>query len=1256
MQNNYGTTKCRRSIFALQTALLAIVLFLASSQSTFAQVAIYGFTQTQESYTELDNPTPIATPTALTGAGSVDDQVYQLPANTIPFPFTFNNTAYTALNVYANGFISFGSTATNSSSPISESYAYSGVIAGMAADIHTLYNINGLTGGISYQVIGEAPNREFVVQWAHVRPYVNSTSITSYWDWNFQIRLKENNTVAITYKLNATGTPSSSTPQVGLRGTSYSDYNNRSASGSVTTWATSIAGTSSSAGVTTNTQSLPTTGLTFNWAPPTGCVAPTAQPSNLALTNTGIIINGTFTAASQAADRYLILRTIGDDVPNAPVNETVYTTGQNTALNAYVAYYGTATTFENNYNHGIRGNNKYNYFIYAVSSSCTGGPLYLTENPLTQNIINCPITVNGITVSNTTANSFQLNWTAPENGSALPYNTIIEVATDSGFTNMVAGSPFTLNPSVLSQNIAGLEANTQYYYRGKNVSNCASAYSTTANTWTGCLAVSEFNEGFNSTASSQLPNCWKKIIAVGSGYPTVGVSTAPATPAVNIGNDGTNANLETSKIILVSPQLTNLSAGTHRLRFKAYKGVTTGSDAAIQVVTLNDNSATATVTNFAELVNVTTSYAEYIVYFDTYTGTDTYIGLRRKGSVTYTSLYVDDIVWEPIPACPELATVASSNPTPTGATLSWTNPGGNAPAGGYEYYISATNTAPAETATFVPVANTLLSVPVTVTQGGTYYAFVRRVCSETEKSPWKSVSFTTIPTTPSPWTEGFATNTVPNGWTTSNWDLSTSIRLPDATTNIIHKNLYGSAASGTFSAISVGPVLAGDVLSFNFRLGNWTATNGVYAPPAVGSGSFIVAISTDFGATYTDIATKNNDGTAGWQDYSYDLANYVGHYVKVRITAARTSGDYVLGFDNFKIGPVVATSVAVATENNVAAEITTNEGTLQLVATVNPTGASQNVTWTIVAGSDFATINESGLVSAIANGTVTVRATSVADTTLFDEIDIVITNQVIAPTSVAVATENNAAAEITTIEGTLQLVSTVNPTGASQDVTWTIVAGSDFATISESGLVSAIANGTVTVRATSVADTTLFDEIDIVITNQVIAPTSVAVATENNAAAEITTNEGTLQLAATVNPTGASQNVTWTIVAGSDFATISENGLVSAVANGTVTVRATAEGFDTIFGEIEIVINIEGLGIGDHNKVAFTLYPNPTTDIVTISCDAAVTKVTVFNQLGQQVLLGNTAQADLSALSAGTYLVQAKFENGATAARKVIKK
>jgi uncharacterized protein YjdB len=274
----------------------------------------------------------------------------------------------------------------------------------------------------------------------------------------------------------------------------------------------------------------------------------------------------------------------------------------------------------------------------------------------------------------------------------------------------------------------------------------------------------------------------------------------------------------------------------------------------------------------------------------------------------------------------------------------------------------------------------------------------------------------------------------------------------------------------------------------------------------------------------------------------------------------------------FNVCPVIAVeAVVVATQGDVPAEINTDNGTLQLVATVTPAQANQDVVWTIESGDDLATVNENGLVTAIDNGTVTVRATSAADETIFDEIDVTITNQV-EDTVVSISVENDEAAEITTDGGTLQLIATVTPASVSQDVVWSVTTGSDFASVDADGLVTALANGTVTVRATSVEDETAYGEIEVVITNQVVEVESITVTTQGGVAATINTNGGTLQLVAAVAPAQANQDVVWSIEDGEDLATVSASGLVTALENGTVTVRATSVVDEEIYDEIEIVI------------------------------------------------------------------------------------
>lgn len=87
-------------------------------------------------------------------------------------------------------------------------------------------------------------------------------------------------------------------------------------------------------------------------------------------------------------------------------------------------------------------------------------------------------------------------------------------------------------------------------------------------------------------------------------------------------------------------------------------------------------------------------------------------------------------------------------------------------------------------------------------------------------------------------------------------------------------------------------------------------------------------------------------------------------------------------------------------ENNIEVSISGGDtisvhgGTLQLTASITPDTMSQEVSWSITSGANYATIDEeTGLVTAIGNGVATVRATSVEDSSAYAEKDITITNQ-----------------------------------------------------------------------------------------------------------------------------------------------------------------------------------------------------------------------------------------------------------------------
>ncbi len=258
----------------------SLLMVLAASVGTLkAQVSGYTFSQSTGSYTELTSGTVLATATAnAIGATSLDSGTWPV---TLPFPFSFNGQAYTALNVSANGFISFGTTTTTTSSPISATDAYTGAISAFGGDLNSVFNIGGRTGNVSWQTVGTAPNREVVIQWQHFRP-AYSTSTTSAYTFSFQIRLQETtNKVMVVYSDGSFAigsTAVSGTRQIGLRGATNTDFNNR-LNPTTVAFTNSTAGTANSSSqaynTSTNPPGMPTAGLTYTWTPPT-CLAPGA--------------------------------------------------------------------------------------------------------------------------------------------------------------------------------------------------------------------------------------------------------------------------------------------------------------------------------------------------------------------------------------------------------------------------------------------------------------------------------------------------------------------------------------------------------------------------------------------------------------------------------------------------------------------------------------------------------------------------------------------------------------------------------------------------------------------------------------------------------------------------------------------------------------------------------------------------------------------------------------------------------------------
>jgi hypothetical protein len=252
-----------------------ITLILAGSITTgIAQVADYAFTQQNLAYNEITGSTVL-------WSTSFDDQVSS--AVTIP-EFVFNDESFTSIFISANGFITFGITPTGSNyNPVNNHAAYKGAVAAFGRDLNHAASGNP---SVRYEQVGD----EFVVQWTDVRRYNVPNERLS-----FQVRLNTaDNTISVVY--GGTITPGLNTiyPQVGLRGASNADFNNRMILLGEGNWINSSAGTLNSSNMYFNAASptiAPEPGLTFTWEPPDYSAPPNASsvkwPINELTTFTG---------------------------------------------------------------------------------------------------------------------------------------------------------------------------------------------------------------------------------------------------------------------------------------------------------------------------------------------------------------------------------------------------------------------------------------------------------------------------------------------------------------------------------------------------------------------------------------------------------------------------------------------------------------------------------------------------------------------------------------------------------------------------------------------------------------------------------------------------------------------------------------------------------------------------------------------------------------------------------------------------------
>ena len=186
----------------------------------------------------------------------------------------------------------------------------------------------------------------------------------------------------------------------------------------------------------------------------------------------------------------------------------------------------------------------------------------------------------------------------------------------------------------------------------------------------------------------------------------------------------------------------------------------------------------------------------------------------------------------------------------------------------------------------------------------------------------------------------------------------------------------------------------------------------------------------------------------------------------------------------------------------------------------------------------------------------------------------------------------------------------LEPIDTTDDVAFTIVPEKTTADarISKDGVLTTLSTGTVTVRAQCIQDPAVFDEITVTILPPTGALTSLAVTTLNDYPGDAELGKPVQMIPVFTPANAAERSVSWSLENGTGTATIDENGLLTPLTAGTVTVYAMTaggiEGSCTVnivrYAEgITILLNgkedLSRLGVGESAELSFRLSPEDTT-------------------------------------------------------------
>lgn len=561
---------------------------------------------------------------------------------------------------------------------------------------------------------------------------------------------------------------------------------------------------------------------------------------------------------------------------NAANNLIIGTLNNNSSTATFTPFQNVATTS--------------NYAEYTVNfSAYSGSDTYVgikmnsatTYNPVFLDKIRWALTpscpdVSGINFSAINPQSATVNWTA--GGTETEWQIVYSAVSNNSNPDDLTPVTASTNPT---KSLTELSSNTLYNVWVR--SNCGANFGDWIGPFTlrtACEAVAAFNENFDTTSVPALPNCWTSIIRGSSPASYVNIQSygfgANSAPNTILMTPGSYITLETENdVILVSPNLSTLTTGTHRLKFLA-KG-----NGNIEIVTLNNNTNTAQYTHFADAA-VTANMQEFTIDFSGYSGSDTYIGFRINTTATYTNTYVDDIKWELNPTCPDVSALTLQSVTSDSATISWTE-GGIESA--WEVVYGTPGTTDPSTLTPILTSDSSTKEITGLSDSTNYAAWVRSNCGS-ENGAWIGPIL-------------FKTDCLPSMLINENFDTTNTNVLPSCWTSIVRGTTgtafakvttsYAHSSSKSVELYNQNQTETNDVILVSPNLGNLGAGthrlrfhSSYHYPSSIQVGTLN---NNTPNAVFTVVENININST--WTEYVVDFTQWSGledQYIGIRLS------------------------------------------------------------------------------------------------------------------------------------------------------------------------------------------------------------------------------------------------------------------------------------------------------------------------------------------------------------------------------------